>query len=693
MARFAHADTATPAPTADPTIDIQVTARRWSEPLQAVPGSISVVSSAMVQAAGVQSVREANYGVPNLTLPDFSARWLSFPYIRGIGSGRNSPAVTTIIDGVPQLSYVTANQELLDVGRIEFLRGPQGSMYGRNALGGVVNVTPAQPSEELSARVTAGFGDYNLRDVRATVGGPVGKELGGSLSLGYNARDGYTTNDITGHSLDTREALFNSAQLAWAPAGPWTMRFSVTGERDRDGDYGLGDLTALRANPHHVAHDFEGYNNRDLAQPVFTAVRKGHAFDLTSITAWQWWRISDLSDTDFSALDLLRRGTREEQQAWLEEVRVSAPAETPLALGAHTSVRWLAGALAFTSRDTQDQFTHYSATFAQGLGVPFGFTQHDTALLRNTGVSPYGQVNLSFYQRLDLTLGLRYDFEHKTADLNGYSDPALQPGTPVAAARDYHQTSPQVSLAYHLTPALLCYATAAKGYKSGGFNAPAPAGKTAYNEELSQNYEAGVKTAWLRNRVTVNACLFHTAWDDMQLDVPAAQPGVFYIDNAGRATSNGGEVEVTARPLTGCDLFGGVGLLDTTFKPGSQSGGTDVSGKELPFAPRTTWRVGAQLAHTAPGGIHQFARLEVLGTGKFFYDAANGASQANYALTNVRLGAEKGRVRLEGWVKNLFNTKYVPVAFPAPLPTLPSGYAGESGAPRTIGLTVTYAMP
>jgi iron complex outermembrane receptor protein len=675
-----------------PVITVEVTARRWVEPLQSVPGSVSVVTQDTLQATGAESVRDAARPVPNLTLPDFSARWLSFPFIRGIGSGRNSPAVTTLIDGVPQLSYATSNLELLDVERIEFLRGPQGSLYGRNTLGGVVNVAPLLPSSEPTAEATATLGDYDRRDVRLRFSGPLGSpDLRGSLALGYSAREGYTLNDTTGHHLDTRNDLFGHGQLLQSDNGPWSLRLSMTYERDRDGDYALGDLAAVRADPHHISHDFEGYNRRDVAQPVLTAIHHGTAADFTSITAWQWWKVRDKTDADFSPLDLLRSGTDEQQHAWIQEFRFSAPGDRPRQLGKDATMRWLFGVFAFTSSDDQDHVTEFSAAAAAQQQVPFPFASHSLAQLRDTGFSSYGQLAFTLHKRLDLTAGLRYDFEHKSADLQSVTDPLLAPPSAMSDARNFDRVSPQLSLGYHLTPDALAYASLSTGYKAGGFNATAPVDKTAFGEENSRNYEAGIKTSWLKNHLLANLCLFRMSWDNMQLDVPTGQPGVFYVDNVGKARSQGAELELTARPRTGLEFFGGVGLLDATFDTGSQSGGVDVGGNRLPFAPRLTWHAGAQASKKLGNTLRGFARLDLQHTGNYFYDAANGAAESGFTVANLHLGVEHGPWRLDGWVNNLFNEHYVPVAFPVPL--TPSGYVGESGAPRTVGLTLRYMFP
>lgn len=677
------------ADTAEPdTVTVTVTARRWLEPLQVVPESVTVVSREALRAAGLHTVAEAVRQTPNVTQPDFSARWLSFPFMRGIGSGRNSPAVTTIIDGVPQLSYATGNQELLGVAQIDVLRGPQGSRYGRNTLGGVVQVLPELPAEEPTARVQVTLGNYGLRDLRGEASGLLGAGLRGSLHLGNAARDGFTTNDVSGDRLDARDAWFGRGQLYWPGHGAWTLRLSATTERDHDGDYALGDLAAMRAAPHHVAHDFEGFNRRTLQQPVFTATRPGRIADFTSITALQEWTVRDRTDADFSPADYLRRGTVETQQAWTQELRFSSPERAD---GHVPACRWLAGAFLFTSRRDVDNATEFRLAAANAQGVPVPFTLHDTGLLRNAGLAPYGQLELALGANAALTLGLRHDYERKTAHLRGYYDPAIAPDSPVTGERTFNRTSPQVSLAYRLTRTTLWYATAANGYKTGGFNAQAPAGRTAYGEETSRSYETGVKTTWLHERLLANLCLFRLDWEDIQLDVPGSVPGLFYIDNAGAATSQGGEVELTLLPARGWRVFTGAGMLDTAFKAGSQASGVDVSGHRLPFAPALTLHAGAQFARQFSVQTRALARIDVQQMGKYYYDAANAATQSGYALANLRLAIEHGRWRAEGWTRNLFNRRYVPVAFPVPL--APSGYVGESGAPRTCGLTLGYTFP
>jgi len=670
---------------------VVVTARKWAEPLQSVPGAVTVQSADDMKSAGVNDLRDAARYVPNLTLGDFSVRRLTFPYLRGIGSGRNSAAVTTIIDGVPQLSYATANQEFLDVERIEFLRGPQGALYGRNTLGGAINVVPRLPSREPVTSVSLSGGDYSLFDARVSTEGPVdSKQAAGSFSAGYSTRDGYTENDVTGNKIDSRESFFGRVQVLWPEEGPWSFRFSVNGEADRDGDYALGDLAALRARPYHVAHDYEGSSERDLSQPVFTAMRRGEEVNLTSITAFQWWHSEDLTDLDMTPADLIRRDNEENQQAWIQEVRLASAEADPIKRGDQVTMRWLLGTMVYHSAYQQRSFNDYRPDAVAMLGLPMAYQQHDAADLNDTGVSLYGQSVLTFAEHLELGLGLRDDYEHRSADLQQYANPAFMPGSSSDAEKDFNQVSPHASLGYHLTPEILPYVQVSKGYKAGGFNTLAIPGHAEFDEENSLTYETGVKTAWLKNRMVANAALFRTEWNDLQLDVPAGSPGVFYIDNAGKARSEGGELELSIRPLTGLTLFGGVGLLTSEFRSDSMSGGTDVSGNELPFAPHFTWHAGTEYAQTLTARYTGFIRVEGVGTGHYYYDASNAESQDNYVLVNTRLGVETRLWRVETWINNIFDQDYIPIAFPYQL--APSGYVGENGAPRTVGVSLSRAF-
>lgn len=675
--------------------DVVVTARKRPESEQAVPGSMSVRTADQLAGAGTADLRDAAAGIPNLTLGTFAARRLTYPYVRGIGSGQNAPGVTTYIDGVPQLSNVTANQELLGVERIEFLRGPQGALYGSDSLGGVIHVVPRMPSyhPDRNVRISAGSHGFHAGDL--SVAGPIG-DSGVLLRLdgGYAAREGYTRNRVTGRDLDSREAWAGRVQFYLPVQGDWDFRLSLTTQRDRDGGYALYDLDSIRSTPHRASHDFEGYNHRDLAQPVFTARRHGEKTDFVSITAWQWWQTRDRTDLDYTPADLVRKDASEDARAWIQEWRLSSPVEDPVVLGDRLTMNWLAGIFAFHQESTRRDLTDYRPG-----GVPLGlwsapFRMQRDARREDAGAGLFGHAAITLDERWEMGLGLRYDYQHRTAETSS----RIPPGPPISASnpsRDFNQVSPSATLGYRVTPAMLVYADVAKGYRAGGFNAIAPPDRSSYDEEVSVNVEVGLKSTWLDERLSANAALFHTDWEDIQVNafLPGGSPSDYYVANGGRAWSRGAEIELRANPWRPLELFAGAGLLDTRYRSGSQSADGDVSGNELPFAPRFIWQAGFDYGYSLGHRGRAFLRSDVTGTSRYYYDASNRESQSSHARVNLRLGLETGPWRTEFWVRNLFDRETVPLAIPYGQDAQGHRvYIGESGAPRTMGISLARAF-
>jgi len=322
------------------------------------------------------------------------------------------------------------------------------------------------------------------------------------------------------------------------------------------------------------------------------------------------------------------------------------------------------------------------------LFVGFLLDQHSPqSTLDDRGVGVYGQGTFTFRRRLDASVGVRGDYENKQASLNTFFSPAIAPAATVNAHKDFSDVSPQFTMAYHIVPRETVYVAASRGFKAGGFNPASPTGTEAYGEEHSWNYEAGAKTSWFGERLSANAAVFYLDWQDLQVYVPnPAVPGQFYIANAAGATSKGVELEVNARPMPGLDLFGGLGYTDARFRSGSRSSGAEVGGNKLANAPEYTADVGVQASRAVSRSVTLFARAELVRYGDYQYDDANTAGQSAYSLTNLRAGLRGRRAFAEGWVRNAFDTHYVPIAFAYNPGLAPSGFIGESGAPRTFGV-------
>jgi len=676
------------APPAITLPPVTVTAQKEPANPLTLPVSVTAVPKDTLVNAGVGIVSEAAMYAPNTFFTEFSARKLSNARFRGIGSSPANPGVTTYFDGVPQLNANAANIDLLDVQQVEFVRGPQGTLFGRNTLGGLVNVSTARPSlSGWNGSFSAPFANVGAREVRASAGGPVvDGQVGAGFSLAWTQRDGYTTNTVTGNDLDSREAFSAKGQLLWTPSAKWETRLILNGERARDGDYALQDLGALRQTPFTAARDFEGHTRRDLFGTTILNRWEGGRVSVSSTTGVVKWKTEDLTDLDYTPLPLLRRQNNEEALQFTQEVRLASAANAPLRVSDTVDLRWQSGVFFFTQNYDQEAVNSF-APFVLSPLVPFAVrSTSPQAALDDRGIGLYGQATAVVREKLDLTAGVRFDHENKKGVLDTFYSLAIAPPTHVTAEKDYSNVSPQFSVAYRPDARVTVYGATSSGYKAGGFNPASPGGRETYDEELAWHTEGGVKTSLAGGRVSLNAAVFNIDWQDLQLNLPdPAVPGQFFIANVGGASSRGVELDLQARLHPSVDVFGALGYARARFDEGSTSSGVPVGGNEIPYTPKATATVGAQVTRAVSNRVNLFGRAEVVTYGSFKYDDLNMAGQDTYALTNLRIGGRGRFLFAEAWVRNAFDRRYIPVAF-AYGQLAPSGFIGEMGRPRTFGV-------
>jgi iron complex outermembrane receptor protein len=685
----AGAQTAQPAPPQITLPTVTVTAQKEPADPQTLPVSLTPVPLDALWNGGLTTIGDASMYAPNTFFTDFSARKLSEPRFRGIGASPANPSITTYIDGVPQLNTNSSSIELLDVSQVEFVRGPQSALFGRNTLGGIVNITSVRPDlSKWTGSAIVPLGNYNAYEVSGDASGPISEKAAVGFAIGHSQRDGFTTNDVTGHDVDFRNGTFGKAQLLLTPAANWEARLIYSGERARDGDYALNDLGGLRENPFHTSRDFEGHTDRDINGITFLLKHQTDRFTFTSTTGFVHWKTDDSTDLDYTALPLVTRSNAEKDSQITEEARVASSPSGAVRLSDSASLRWQAGLFLFGQHYNQDAVNTYSPFVLSPL-IPVSVAQTSPqSKLDDNGVGIYGSGTVTFNDRVDLLVGARFDHENRTGVLNSFYTPEIAPPTSVNAQKGFSNVSPQAAISYHVRPDAMVYFSVTDGYKAGGFNPASPPGSEAYGEEHTWNYEGGVKTAWLARRVTLNAAVFSIDWQDLQLNLPnTAVPGQFYISNVGSARSSGFELEMNGRAQEGVDVFATFGYTHARFGGGTTSNGVDVSNNLVPNTPDYTASFGTQLSHAIASGVRAYGRAEVVFYGAFKYDETNLAGQDAYSLVNFRAGAHAKALFVEFWIRNAFDTKYIPVAFAYSPQLAPSGYIGEMGRPRTFGVT------
>jgi|GEM_PF-364095 len=714
-------ESSAPQQPTQPVEQVVVTAEKWGgQSVLDLPRSVTPITGELLRDAGVQSIEDAARFVPNTMFTGFTARRLSFPYVRGVGSGQGDPAVATFVDDVPQLNVSSTNLSLVGLDRIEILRGPSGALWGRNTIGGAINLITKEPSPQPGAELFGSMGNYGSQryEVRAT--GPVtdpitNDTLAMSVSASYERRDGFSTNELTGNDIDFRDSTFARTQLLWTPDDRNTVRLSIYGEHTRDGGFVLSSLgattdpttgqpvpgTGLRDNPYRINQDFEGRTDRDILAGSIVWKHEGRGFDFTSITSAQGWEIAETSDSDFSALDIIRRSTGESEDYAYQEFRLQSAGDYDPSDRDATGMRWLVGLSGFVS-DEERSATNAFGNDAAFAGAIANSATQNQGEFRSWSISAFGQVSTLLGNGFELSGALRVDHEDKEAKLAGtFVDPsgASVPTSSASDCRTFSRILPRASITYRPNDDVTSYLTIARGFKAGGFNLTAPGGQESFGTETSWTYEIGIKSLWLDDRVQANAALFLVDWDDMQLSQYDAASGSGYVSNAGQSRSQGFELEVVGEARDGLKLFGTAGYLDTNLSNAKDqysddlitAGGTipglgQISGTNLPFAPDWTFGVGAQYEHQIDEGFQAFARIDHFRVGQFYYDVRNvGGDQ--YNLTNLRAGLNYKNWRVDMFVHNVLEEEYVPIALQFN-PTDPNQFVGQNGTPRIWGLSV-----
>jgi iron complex outermembrane receptor protein len=434
-------------------------------------------------------------------------------------------------------------------------------------------------------------------------------------------------------------------------------------------------------------HDYEGHTNRDIFGTTILNRYESARFSVSSTTGFLNWKTEDSTDLDYTPLPLLVRNNNEESFQFTQEVRLASAPNGSVRLGDGAALKWQTGVFLFTQNYEQNAVnTLAPGTFSPFITFPLALTLPD-AELDDFGIGVYGQGTATIGGRFDLTAGVRMDREQKDASLSTFFTPQITPRRDLVTDESFSNVSPQFSAAMRIQPEKTVYFSVTQGYKAGGFNPVSPVGSESYGEEHAWNFEGGVKTTWSSGRVMANASVFRINWDDLQLNVPdLTSPAQFYIANIGDATSSGVEAELNARVHPSVDVFGGVGYTRARFSDGSVSNGMPVAGNTIPNTPEYSATLGAQISHPLSPAISLYGRGEAVFYGAFEYDDLNLARQDAYSLANFRAGARGRYLFAEAWIRNAFDTKYIPIALPYGQ-LAPSGFVGEMGRPRTFGVS------
>ena len=623
-----------------------VTAQKQEENVQDVPMSISVFGEQDIEDRKIQSISEIADFVPNFMVFNEGGPGINTPSMRGIHAPFLSytTSVGLFIDGVPVLSAFGYEDALLDIARIEVLRGPQGTLYGKNTEAGVVNIITAQPDNQFQGRVSgelgrmlsAEAGDKLKKDISFNVCGPIQKDrLFLGLAGQFYQRDGYIENITAGDTADDREHWSGKAHLRWTPMDQLDISLIATMLEHDDGsinmslgEYGAAMYGVSIPGDRKVESNLDGtLTPRENSQALKIKYDINNSFTLTSITTRRAYNDKADGDLDFTSQTLSHVVKDHELKAMAQELRLNY---------ASTQLKGLFGL--YYDNDYKNLKTEIKSDYPSMASVTDRDIEGDT-------YAAFANVTYGLTRHLNLIAGLRYEQQDQEFEDN-LDDRQFDDS--------WDAVTPKIGVEYHFAPEILTYASASKGYRSGGFNASAPNDSPyySYDEEELWSYEIGIKNMLLDNRIILNGAVYYMDISDMQVN-DAVSPTLSYLTNAAKATGKGVEVDAVVRVTEGLSLMGSFGYTDLEFDDFSDELG-NYEGNRNTYTPDYTYTIGAQYRNS----IGLYFRADLIGYGKMYFDRANEYSRDAYQLVNAKIGYETERFDVYLYGKNVFDEEY-----------------------------------
>jgi iron complex outermembrane receptor protein len=645
--------------------EITVTAEKVDQNAQGVPASLTVLPRTTLDDAGINTVQDLPRYVPNFLLSDQGSPRLTISTIRGIGSTVRddyfNSSLGIYLDGVP-LSTAEFNRRLGDIGQVEVLRGPQGTLYGHNTPAGVINLTSRPPSAEPKAEVLGTFGNKAQREGSVWLSGPLGDpSLTGKLFFDYAARDGFTKYLRSGDTIDDLESLTGSGAVRYQPNDRLTVSLSAGVEHVHQGAYGYLPFNAYQSRLVDITPpNQEVRDSRNVTGTIKYDFGPVQFMSITGVRSYDVAADQDLSYNQFVRMfGGGRTHSDEDGRQFSQELRFSG--------GAGTRLTWLAGA--FAQADT--------VNFDYLFNLPaFGPPSLSSSNYDRREIAGFGEVTWNVVGGLDLTAGMRVSREHHELSNNA----------PFQGSADFTLPTPKFRATYRFDDERLVYVSATRGARSGGFNRLVA--NDRFESEFLWSYETGFKTEWFNRTLTLNGALFYIDWTNQQIKTQVL-PGVVETTNAGRSHSQGFELEARWRPVQGLELTGFVGVTDGHYDQLIGQDGTNLAGNRLVNTPNMNAGLAAQyrwaLAMLPAFGV---VRAEYQYIGDHYFDPENRLKQEGYGLVNLRAGIEDKNVSATVFVRNLFNQDYRAFGYRDFQGSLLASDVAIAGQSRLIGVTL-----
>lgn len=612
--------------------------------------SVSIVDSGFVNRHELQSITELTAVVPNFYMPEYGSKQNTPVYIRGVGAKTKGSAVGFYVDGIPHFENSSFDVDMSNIASVTVFRGPQGTLYGRNAIGGIINVSTVSPLAYQGTQFKLGYGSHNDALFQFSHYNKLGSKVGYSVAGGYHYNDGFHRNMFTNKYADQVKDAYGRVALVWLLDNKWFLRVNSMLNYSNQGGYPYGKYNRLTGETEPVNYNRYSSYRRLLSTSGLNIRYAGENVSFSSQTAFQYIRDRQGIDQDFTSNDTYFVKNRLKQTMLSQEFILKS--------NNSSRYQWLWGAFAMTqhiNNTVETQYITKDNAFPTHYRIPVN------------ALAIYHQSTIKLFSGFSFIAGLRWDYENSTLKYlrETYqlsTDGARTEVKNVNSSLHFNQITPKFALQYQdERNNNSYYFSVTRGYKAGGFNQTFQKDEeTSFGPEYNWNYELGGKVHLLKDKLYAEAALYYIDWRQQQVNQTV--PGVGnVIHNAGHSSSKGFELALNSSPLKNLSIALSYGYTYAKFIEYQKSATLSYSGNMLPMVPRNTLSCSASYAlyPSSTSFIDKIVLTAGLtGLGKIYWAEDNEVAQNFYALLNAKISITSGIFTWECWGKNITDTHY-----------------------------------
>lgn len=637
--------------------------------------AVSTINVQQLHNQQIVNLKELTAVMPNFYMPDYGSYANTPVYIRGIGTKSKGSAVGFYVDGVPHFESSAFNIDLSDIAAVNVFRGPQGTLYGRNTIAGIINVYTHNPLDYQRTRIKVGYGRYNDFIAQASNYAKISEKFGISTAASYHHNDGMFTNHFLNEKADKLNEGEGRIGFYWRPTTNWLLHLNSTLTYSEQNGYPYAPYDIVKDELLPISYNRNSTYRRLISSTGLNAQYENNHISFNSQTSYQFIKSHQGLDQDFTPQDVYFVDNSYHQNMLSQELTLKSNDKG--------RYQWIIGLFGMLLHSNQFAETSY---FTRDFSTPTTY-KNPTA-----GYAIYHQSSYNIWRGMSATVGLRFDYEHAKTTYN-QDKTTLSTGVTTHAkdfvsSASFRQFTPKFTLQYLTNKDNLYYISITRGYKPGGFNTifKTDAERT-YDPEYSWNYEVGTRLKFLNGRLTAEADLFYIDWRHMQTTYTV--PGVGnVIANAGHTDSKGFELSLAYHPIKSLQLNLNYGYTHARYLEYKKSAREDFSGNRLPMVPNHTLSLNGTYTIMPAGWFDKIVfNTGLTGLGRIYWADDNIVRQNFYATLNAKVSLTKGIFTWEVWGKNLTATDYMAYGFKAS-----QGNYAQRGKPLTFGTAVSVSF-